>query len=146
VVSRIEEEEIAMIKYMLRLIIAVLAITSISSCVTPQQNQVKRFRGYWASGEGYSWFTLLDDSRTYWVFAGDIPDEAAKYLMRQAKHQSPYSATRDCRAIYLEILGTVEEFKSITPENPSHLHVNKILKMEPAPAEFFKSGGHPLPY
>lgn len=130
-----------MMKCILRCLMTLFAIISTFGCAAAQhqQNRVKRFQGHWATGAGYSFFTLLDDTKTCWVFAEDIPGEAAQLIMRQAMHQSPYSHTRDCRALYLDVLGTIEEHKSSTPSITSHLHVSRILKMEPAHAEFFGS-------
>ena len=124
---------------------AVMTIAVASSCAAPQKSHVERFQGHWASGDGYSFFILLDHTTKYGIFADDISEEARNYLMRQPMHQCPFSSTRDCRAVYLEVLGAIEEYKGSTPGITTHLHVSKILKMEPAHAEFFKSSKHPLP-
>jgi len=139
-----------MMTYVVRVVGILITAGALSCCATAQKHQLKRFRGHWAGGECYSWFTLLDDTKSYWVFAGDMPAEACELFSHQPQHLSPYSETgdnsantRDCQAIYLDVFARIEESQSSSIEK--HLHVYKILKMEPAEEAFFKPGKHPFP-
>lgn len=113
---------------------------SCSCCAFLQPDRIKRYRGHWTLGPDISYFTLLNDSRSYEIYGSDAPDEAYSFMYTQPLHPDPF-INEDCEAIYLDVLGKIEKRKY----GEEYLRIVRILHMEPADAGFFASRKHPEP-
>lgn len=145
IVAQEKEVSQARIRSIIGTLAVVLAMVSLLSCAISSLDPVKRFQGHWTAGEAFSYFTLIDGSNTYWMVDKGLAPEASRFIDVQPSHPDPFHSGGDCQAIYLDVLGRVEENKTSSPEMKSNLHISRILRMEPAHAEFFKSSLHPLP-
>ena len=113
------------------------------SDIRGEKTPVQRIQGHWVLGICYSFFVLQDDSESYWVV--DLPDEASEMMRIQPSHTDMWNRGRQCRAIYLDVLGSVVKDEHPDPKGYMWLKIEKVFEMRPANTNFFKSKSHPTP-
>jgi hypothetical protein len=126
-------------------VIAVLGITGITSCAINQHNAIKRFKGYWTAGVAYSYFTLLDGSESYIMVDDELPPEAIKLLRSQHSRADPFHSGPFSSSIYIDAIATIDAKLYSPAQRFKEIHVRRIMKMEPAPREFYATKNLPLP-
>jgi hypothetical protein len=117
----------------------------IAGCSLKPKDNVKEFHGYWVSGQAYSYFTLQDRTKSYWLLDTAIPSNVVKFLGEQPMYEDPFTKTGECHAVQLHILGRIENCNLYSLGTTQCIRLVKVLSMESTPREFFEQGAHPLP-
>ena len=128
---------------LIRLAIILPALFILLGCAhSPEVATPARFEGHWTVGAPFSEFTTIDGRQHFYVFGDDMPSTATVFLDAQPLHRDSASESGVSRSAYFEVSGKLIPYKGGIAESTSNyhrLHVEEVLRMEPARADYVAS-------